>query len=29
VTAGDMTIGVVGGDADVKNLNGKTWIGRV
>lgn len=29
VTAGDMTIGVVAGDADVKNLNGKTWIGRV
>lgn len=29
VAAGDMTVGVVGGDADVKNLNGKTWIGRV
>jgi Toastrack DUF4097 len=29
VAAGDMTIGVVAGDADVKNLNGKTWIGRV
>jgi hypothetical protein len=29
VAAGDMTIGVVTGDADVKNLNGKTWIGRV
>lgn len=27
--AGDMTIGVVAGDADVKNLNGKTWIGHV
>jgi hypothetical protein len=27
VAAGDMTIGVVAGDADVKNLNGKTWIG--
>jgi hypothetical protein len=27
--AGDMTIGVVAGDAGVKNLNGKTWIGRV
>jgi len=29
VTAGDMTIGTVAGDAEVKNLNGKTWIGRV
>lgn len=29
VTAGDITIGVVASDADVKNLNGKTWIGRV
>jgi hypothetical protein len=29
VAAGDMAIGVVAGDADVKNLNGKTWIGRV
>jgi hypothetical protein len=29
VAAGDMTIGVVAGDADVKNLNGKTWIGQV
>ena len=29
VTAGDMTIGIVAGDAEVKNLNGKTWIGRV
>jgi DUF4097 and DUF4098 domain-containing protein YvlB len=29
VAAGDMTIGAVTGDADVKNLNGKTWIGRV
>jgi hypothetical protein len=29
VTAGEMAIGVVGGDADLKNLNGKTWIGRV
>jgi DUF4097 and DUF4098 domain-containing protein YvlB len=28
VAAGDMTIGAVTGDADVKNLNGKTWIGR-
>jgi DUF4097 and DUF4098 domain-containing protein YvlB len=27
--AGDMTIGVVAGDADVKNLNGTTRIGRV
>ncbi len=24
-----MTIGTVAGDADVKNLNGKTWISRV
>jgi DUF4097 and DUF4098 domain-containing protein YvlB len=29
VTAGDMTIGTVAGDANVKNLNGKTWISRV
>jgi hypothetical protein len=29
VTAGDMTIGTVAGDAEVKNLNGKTWIARV
>ena len=29
VAAGDVTIGVVAGDADVKNLNGRTWIGRV
>jgi Toastrack DUF4097 len=29
VAAGDMTVGVVADDADVKNLNGKTWIGRV
>ena len=29
VAAGDMTIGVVAGDAEVKNLNGKTWIGQV
>jgi hypothetical protein len=29
VAAGDMTIGVVAGDANVKNLNGKTSIGRV
>jgi hypothetical protein len=29
VAAGDMAIGIVAGDADVKNLNGKTWIGRV
>ena len=29
VAAGDLTIGVVAGDADVKNLNGRTWIGRV
>jgi hypothetical protein len=29
VSAGDMTIGTVAGDADIKNLNGKTWIGYV
>lgn len=29
VTAADMTIGAVAGDADVKNINGKTWINRV
>jgi hypothetical protein len=29
VAAGEMTIGVVAGDAEVKNLNGRTWIGRV
>jgi len=29
VTAGDITIGAVAGDADVKNINGKTWISRV
>jgi DUF4097 and DUF4098 domain-containing protein YvlB len=29
VAAGDLTIGAVAGDADVKNLNGRTWIGRV
>jgi hypothetical protein len=29
VAAGDMTLGTVVGDADIKNLNGKTWIGRV
>ena len=29
VTAGDMTIGTVVGAAEVKNLNGKTWISRV
>ena len=29
VAAGDMSIGVLTGDADVKNLNGTTWIGRV
>jgi DUF4097 and DUF4098 domain-containing protein YvlB len=29
VVAGDITIGAVTGDAEVKNLNGKTWIGRV
>jgi hypothetical protein len=28
VAAGEMTIGVVAGAADVKNLNGKTWVGR-
>jgi hypothetical protein len=29
VSAGDISVGVVAGDAEVKNLNGKTWIGRV
>jgi DUF4097 and DUF4098 domain-containing protein YvlB len=29
VAAGDLTIGAVTGDAEVKNINGKTWIGRV
>ena len=29
VVCGDLSIGVVAGDANVKNLNGKTWIGRV
>jgi DUF4097 and DUF4098 domain-containing protein YvlB len=29
VTAGDITVGTVAGDADIKNLNGKTWISRV
>jgi DUF4097 and DUF4098 domain-containing protein YvlB len=29
VTAGEMSIGAVSGDAQVKNINGKTWIGRV
>jgi DUF4097 and DUF4098 domain-containing protein YvlB len=29
VTAGDLTIGNVAGDADIKNRNGKTWISRV
>jgi hypothetical protein len=29
VAAGDMNLGAVSGDADIKNLNGKTWIGRV
>jgi Toastrack DUF4097 len=29
VTAGDMTIGTVAGDAEIKNHNGKTWISRV
>lgn len=29
VTAGDISIGTVAGDAEVKNLNGETWIGRV
>jgi DUF4097 and DUF4098 domain-containing protein YvlB len=24
-----MNLGAVSGDADIKNLNGKTWIGRV
>jgi hypothetical protein len=29
LAAGDLTIGAVAGDADVKNRNGNTWIGRV
>jgi DUF4097 and DUF4098 domain-containing protein YvlB len=29
VTAGDVSLGAVACDAEVKNLNGKTWIGRV
>lgn len=29
VTAGEITIGAVTGDAEAKNINGKTWIGRV
>ncbi|HZD23933.1 MAG TPA: DUF4097 family beta strand repeat-containing protein [Acidimicrobiia bacterium] len=29
MTAGDVTIGTIAGDANVKNINGKTWIGRI
>lgn len=29
VTAGDVTVGTVSGDAEVKNQNGRTWISRV
>jgi hypothetical protein len=29
VAAGDLTVGAVAGDADVRNINGRTWIGRV
>jgi DUF4097 and DUF4098 domain-containing protein YvlB len=29
VAAGDITVGTVAADADIKNLNGRTWIGRV
>jgi Putative adhesin len=29
VAGGEMTIGAVSGDADIKNINGRTWIGRV
>jgi len=29
VATGDITVGSVGGDAGVKNLNGRTWIGRI
>jgi DUF4097 and DUF4098 domain-containing protein YvlB len=29
VAAGDLAVGAVDGAADVKNLNGRTWIGRV
>jgi hypothetical protein len=27
--AGDMRIGEINGDAEIKNLNGKTWLGEV
>ena len=27
--AGDMRIGEIDGDAEIKNLNGKTWVGEV
>jgi len=27
--AGDMRIGVINGEAEIKNLNGKTWVGEV
>ncbi|MGA7098493.1 MAG: DUF4097 family beta strand repeat-containing protein [Acidimicrobiia bacterium] len=29
VTAGEISVGAVAGDADIKNRNGTTWIGRV
>lgn len=29
VTTGDITVGAVTGDAEVKNHSGRTWIGRV
>ncbi len=29
VAAGDVTVGAVTGDVEVKNLNGTTWLGRV
>ncbi|MDP9144202.1 MAG: DUF4097 domain-containing protein [Actinomycetota bacterium] len=28
-TAGEMRIGEIDGDAEIKNLNGKTWLGEV
>ena len=28
-TAGDMRLGEIEGDAQIKNLNGKTWVGEV
>lgn len=28
VAAGELAIGAVTGDADIKNINGRTWVGR-